>query len=177
MKHQFEGNIYLLGFMGAGKSTIAPILAKKMNLAFIDTDQWIENETGKSIAQIFAEDGEDSFRQYEKKCFEIVSKMSQFVVAAGGGAVMNSTNWLNMKKSGLTVYIKCTPELIMERTAKNKARPLLTGNKNDRFNEIKKLISIRAPYYEYSDIIIDVLNDEPIEKFANRIKKQLEVYI
>ena len=177
MKHQFEGNIYLLGFMGSGKSTVAPILAKKLKRAFFDTDQWIENETRKSISQIFAEEGEDSFRQQEMKCFEMVSQMRQLVVAAGGGAVLYSKNWLNMKKSGLTVYIRCTPELLLERTKAGETRPLLAGNEEGRFNKIKNLLSLRAPYYEYADIIIEVVPGESVEFFARQLFQRLEEYI
>jgi len=177
MKHRFEGNIYLLGFSGSGKSTVAPILAKKLNCAFFDTDQWVENETRKSISQIFAEEGEESFRRQEMKCFEIVAQMRQFVVAAGGGTVLYSKNWLNMKKSGLTVYFRCTPELLFERIKADETRPLLAGTEEERFDKIKNLLTIRAPYYEYADIIIEVVPAESVEIFAERLFQRLEEYI
>ena len=177
MKRQFDGNIYLLGFMGSGKSTVAPILAKKLNRAAFDSDNWIENESGKSISQIFAEEGENVFRELERKCFEIVSQMHQLVVAAGGGAVLSSKNWLNMKKSGLTVYFYCTPALLLDRIKTDETRPLLTGNETEKLNSINEMLSQRAPYYEYADIIIDVVPNELIETFADRVFLRLKEYI
>ncbi len=176
MKHQFEVNIYLIGFMGSGKSTIAPILAKKLNRAFLDIDQWIENETGKSISNIFAEQGEKIFRQLEIKYIETVSQINKLIVAVGGGAVLHPKNWLNMKKSGVTVYFQCTPEILSDRIKIDETRPLLTKNNKDRFDKIENMLKERAPYYDRADIIIEAVAGESADHFTERLIKRLEEY-
>ena len=176
MKKTFKGNIYLIGFMGSGKSTIAPKIAKIMNRPFFDSDSWIENKTGKSISQIFKEEGEDSFRKIEKDCLKMVSQMEQLVVSIGGGAIMFSENWINLKKSGIIIYLKCSFETLWLRIQNSVTRPLLPQDKNERYQEIKKLLVHRAPYYERADIIFPCKEGESPDKIAEQLIKQIRTF-
>jgi len=177
MKKSFDGNIYLTGFMGSGKSTIAPVLANKMNRASFDTDLWIENNYGKSIYQIFKDEGEESFREKEAYCLELVSQMKQFVVAVGGGAIVSSDNWINLKKSGIIIYLKCSMETIWERIKSSESRPLLPQNESERFEKVKSLLTLRSPFYERADIIFPCETGDSTDKTADHLKKLIEAFI
>lgn len=177
MKLKYTGNIYLIGFMGSGKSTIGPLLAKRSKRIFFDTDEWIKNEFGKSILQIFTEDGEDSFRQKEIAGINLVSRMSNLIVAVGGGAVINPENWIRIKNTGISVYLKCSPEEIYRRVKNNKTRPLLIENDKDKYETIKSLMKSREQYYEMADFTVESCKDESREVFANRLIKTLRGYI
>ncbi len=178
MKIGFDQNIYLLGFMGSGKSTMGPLLAKKLKMAFFDTDECVENKSGKSIAQIFLEEGEFSFREQERLCIDMVSHLHQFVVAIGGGAVMFADNWLNIKNSGLTVYLKCPFHAIWDRIKESKTRPLLsTNNSQQQFTKMKELLTKRLPFYERADLIFQCQEGESAIETTNRLARQLEDFI
>jgi len=177
MKKNFNGNIYLIGFMGSGKSTIAPIIATKMNRAFFDSDSWIENKSGKSITQIFTKDGEESFRKTEKECLEMISKMEQLVVSIGGGAIMFSENWINLKKSGITIYLKCSLETLWGRIQNSETRPLLPKNKTERYRQIKNLLKIREPFYERADIIFPVEDGVSPDKIGDQLIERIRIFI
>ncbi|NOZ61580.1 MAG: shikimate kinase [Calditrichaeota bacterium] len=174
IKHP-QKNIYLIGFMGSGKSTVGPLLAKKMNRAFFDTDEWIINETGKTIPEIFAEDGEQFFREKEREAIQIVCKFKNMLVSVGGGAVVDSSNWLTLKKSGLMVYLQCDANEILNRVKNDLNRPLLS-QAEDRLEKITSLLTQRAPIYEKADIIIDANNLTP-ELIAEKIYQKIKDFV
>ena len=163
--------------MGSGKSTIAPKVSQKMNRAFFDSDLWIENKTGKSISQIFKDEGEESFRETEKECLKMVSQMEQMVVAIGGGAIMFSENWINLKKSGITIYLKCALETLWERIQNSETRPLLPKNKNERYQEIQNLLTTRARFYERADIIFPCEEGDLQSKIADQLIERIRKFI
>ena len=177
MKKSFDGNIYLTGFMGSGKTTIAPVLAKKMNRASFDTDLWIENNYGKSIYQIFEEEGENRFRQKETYCLELVSQMEHFVVAVGGGAIVSSKNWINLKKSGIVIYLKYSMETIWNRIKSSDSRPLLPKKTSERFEKVKSLLIKRSPLYERADIIFPCEANISTDKITDQLIEQIEAYV
>jgi shikimate kinase len=172
MKKYPPKNIYLIGFMGSGKSTVGPLLAEKLDHAFFDTDECIVNETGKSIPEIFAEDGEDFFREKEREAIQFVSQLENFVVSVGGGAVMNTRNWLALKSSGLIIYLKCDAESIYQRVKNDLNRPLLNKARNKR-EQISVLLNQRAHTYEQADLIIDTANLTP-ESVVQKIVQEIE---
>jgi len=174
MKLEFFGNIYLIGFMGSGKSTVGPLLAKKIKRVFLDTDEWIENETGLKINEIFTKKGEKWFREKESECIAMVSKMTEMVVSVGGGAVLKPENWLKLKCSGIAIYLKCKPETIIKRIEEDKTRPLIAGNPAQKLDRIKKLLIEREPFYEMADIIIDTSDHDSPEILADRIISRLK---
>ena len=175
MKTPGQDNIYLLGFMGSGKSTVAPLLAKRLNRICFDTDAWIETQTGKSIARIFRDHGEDYFRAKESECVKVVTEMKHLVVALGGGIVLKAENWMKIKSSGITIYLKCDLHEIWDRLRGLPAtRPLLSGDSNHQLETIKKLLTQREPYYARADLMISSCQHESVEVTVKRIQEKLE---
>ncbi|MHB2153887.1 shikimate kinase [Calditrichota bacterium GD2] len=174
-------HIYLTGFMGAGKSRIGRHLADLLNLPFVDTDQEIEKIVGKTVRQIFEEEGEAFFRKQEA---EIVRQVSQHpaprVVALGGGALNNSRSLENIHRSGIVIYLKSAPEAIFKRVAHSRKRPLLDVDEApDReailIKRIEDLLQKRERLYLKADIIIDRDGLEA-EQVAEHLLFQIELY-
>lgn len=165
-------HIFLTGFMGAGKSKIGSLLAEEISHPFVDSDKMIEQETGKTVRQIFEEDGEESFRKMESAVIRSLADCeSPSVIALGGGALTNKKNFDLVTKNGILVYIKSSPEAIYERIKDSKKRPLLNVPEGEKFKEnmlfkIRGLLNKRAAVYEQADIIIerDFLSLEQIVK-------------
>lgn len=124
MKNPVE-NIFLIGAMGAGKTTIGRLLAKELRLDFYDTDHEIESRTGADIAWIFDMEGEEGFRKREEKVIEELSKKSKIVLATGGGAILSEQNRRFLHSRGTVVYLMTTINQQLERTHKDRKRPLL----------------------------------------------------
>ncbi|HDP99099.1 MAG TPA: shikimate kinase [bacterium] len=175
MFNKFGGNIYLIGFMASGKSTIGPLLAKKMKRPFLDTDEWIEVETGLSIAEFFQKYGEAEFRRKENNCIRKIAEINAMVIAVGGGAVINPANWLRLKQSGITIYLKCPVQEIIKRVNKDSSRPLLTGDESQKADRIRNLFLEREPFYEMADITIECQPNDIPETTVKRIIEKLEV--
>lgn len=153
-------NIVLIGFMGCGKSTIGKELAKNFNFSFIDTDNIIKIEQQKSIQEIFDTFGESYFRSIEKKVYEKVSNLKNCVISTGGGVIKDKQNIQNLKKNGIIVYLKATPEKIYENIKYDNKRPLLKNQ--DKFNTICSLLKEREPLYKkYANIVFDVNDGSP----------------
>lgn len=148
------GNIFLVGLMGAGKTTIGRALAKKLNKVFIDSDHEIEARTGVSIPLIFEIEGEESFRQRETEVIRDLSGRHGIVLATGGGAVMRAENREYLKNRGTVVYLRASIQNILQRTSRDKNRPLLqTADPRRRLEELSRQ---REPYYrDLADIVID----------------------
>jgi shikimate kinase len=147
------GNIYLVGFMGTGKTVVGRELAKKKKWLFVDLDELIELKEKRNIADIFAKEGEPYFRRLEKQALKEVAKEKKFVVACGGGIVIDKDNIQVMKDSGTVICLTATAEIILKRTSGYAHRPLL--NVNDPKKQIELLLKLRAPYYELADKTID----------------------
>lgn len=143
------GNIYLVGFMGTGKTSVGKELAKKMKWKFLDLDELIELREKRAIRDIFAKDGESYFRRLESRVLGDVAKEKAFVVACGGGIVINPANIKAMKGSGTMVCLTASPEVILERTSSQAHRPLL--NVKDPKKQIDHLLKLRAAYYAQAD--------------------------
>ncbi|MBU1726537.1 MAG: shikimate kinase [Candidatus Omnitrophica bacterium] len=146
-------NIYLVGFMGTGKSAVGQELAKKKKWKFVDLDQLIEFKEKMLIADIFVNKGEPYFRRSEKKTLKEVAREKKFVVACGGGIVMDEENIKLMKESGSIVCLCASPESILKRTSGYSHRPLL--NVKDPKKQIEFLLKMRAPFYAKADKTID----------------------
>ncbi len=166
-------SIALIGFMGTGKTAAGKLLAEKTGKKFIETDSIIGEKAGKSIPDIFREDGEIGFRQLEIEAVREIANESNAVIACGGGVVLNKINIDRLKERCIIVRLTASPQVIIERTSGDKdERPLL--NVPDRLQQIKELMKFREPYYERSaDITIDTseLNvDSVVEKILNEVK-------
>jgi shikimate kinase len=141
---RFE-NIYLIGLMGAGKTTIGRQLARALKLPFYDSDKAIEESTGVDIPTIFEFEGEEGFRDREQKMLQQLTKMNGIVLATGGGAILREENRKLLKENGFIVYLQCSVDRILERTRRDNLRPLLnTDNPRER---IETLFTQRDPLY------------------------------
>lgn len=150
-----EKNIFLIGFMGSGKSTIAKLLSKETSRELVEMDETIEAEENMTINEIFEKYGETYFRDLESQLIERIAQKGGAVVSCGGGAVLREENIENMKKNGKIIYLSATPETIYERVRFSTNRPLLNGNMNVEY--ISQLMQKRLPMYENAaDEIIDV---------------------
>jgi shikimate kinase len=147
-------NIYLVGMMGAGKTTVGKKLSKAIGWQFVDLDQNIEAMTGVSVATIFEIEGEDGFRQREAQALAMLSTAKNLVVATGGGVVLNPMNRTRMVSSGIVVYLHAAPDLLYSRTKHDKGRPLLQVT--DPLGRIKMLVEKRDPLYrEVADFVVE----------------------
>ena len=146
--------------MGCGKSTIGKELAKNFNFNFIDTDCVIQEEENKSIEEIFNIFGESYFRELEKKVCAQVSNMKNCVISTGGGVIKNIENINNLKKNGIVVYLKATPEKIYQNLKYDDKRPLLKNK--DKFKAICTLLKEREYLYnKYADIVFEINDSSP----------------
>lgn len=152
-------NIYLVGFMGSGKSTVGKILAEKLKMEFIDVDQLIEKEEGMKIADIFEKKGEKYFRNLEKKKIKDLTKEKNLVISTGGGLGADKENMDLMKKTGLVVWLDVSLDEILKRCKGDRNRPLL----NQDHEKIKKLYEERKPIYRTAHIRIKTDDKEPEE--------------
>ena len=147
-------NIYLVGLMGAGKTTIGRSLAKRLSLSFVDTDKEIEARTGVTIPTIFEIEGEDGFRKREAQVIAETSAKSGLVVATGGGGVLREENRVNMRLGGFVIYLNVPPQTLWERTRNDRNRPLLLVT--DPLLKLNQLFAIRDPLYrEVANLIVD----------------------
>ena len=124
--------IFLIGYMGSGKSTLGRRLAKHLNVQFVDMDHYIEERNYKTIPQIFAEEGEAEFRKKERKALEELAEFTDIVIATGGGAPCFFDNIDVMNRTGKTIYLNINPEILAERLMKSKTeRPLIKGKSRE----------------------------------------------
>jgi len=141
-----SGNIFLVGPMGAGKSTVGRQLAKALGRSFFDSDKEIEKRTGVSISWIFEMEGEEGFRAREHKVIDELSQLKDIVLATGGGAVLSESNRRLLRARGNVIYLSASAEQLSRRTSKDKSRPLLqTENPKQK---IVSLLAERGPLYE-----------------------------
>ena len=138
-------NIYLIGLMGAGKTTIGRQLAKALHLPFYDSDKAIEEQTGVDIPTIFEYEGEDGFRAREQNMIQELTQINGIVLATGGGAIIREKNRLALKENGFVVYLQCSVDKILLRTKRDTQRPLLLSD-NPR-ERVEKLFSEREAFY------------------------------
>ena len=164
-------NIVLLGFMGTGKSVVGRRLAAELQYRFIDTDQMIEERTGKKISEIFAQEGEAQFRALESEVAQEAAQRKNHVISTGGGIVLNPANLEVLGQNGILVSLQARPEIIFKRVQKRAGqRPLLQGP--DPLSEIKRLVLEREPHYRRVSFTIDT-SDIPLEEVVHLIKKKV----
>src|SRR5690606_11540791 len=148
------GNIFLVGLMGAGKTTVGKALAKKLNKRFVDSDQEIEARTGASIPLIFEIEGEASFRQREAEVIRDLTSQQDIVLATGGGAVLNPQSRAYLKERGTVIYLRASVNSLLQRTSHDRNRPFLQNA--DPRKTLEDLTRIREPLYnEVADFVID----------------------
>ena len=138
-------SIFLVGPMGAGKTTVGRLLAKQLSREFVDSDWYIELQTGADIAWIFAKEGEAGFRARETRAIDELTQQQHIVLATGGGAVLCEDNRRFLHERGIVVYLNAPVDIQMARTAKDKSRPLLQQPNPRKI--LQNLYQIRDPLY------------------------------
>ncbi|MCK5869295.1 shikimate kinase [Methylococcaceae bacterium HT1] len=147
-------NIYLIGLMGAGKTTVGRLLAKSLAVPFYDSDKAIEDITGVDIATIFEFEGEKGFRVRENKMINELTELEDIVLATGGGVILNADNRQRLQENGFVVYLQCSVDRILDRTSRNTQRPLL--NVDSPREKIQSILDERESLYlSCADFVID----------------------
>jgi shikimate kinase len=160
--------IFLVGFMGSGKSSVGRALARRMGYEFLDLDQLIESRAGKTIREIFSESGQDHFRKLEAEAIRSLHGLKRTVVATGGGAYVDQANRDLMRQMGRAIWLACPFEICFARIAGDHSRPLASSR-----NYLETLFNQRLPSYRQADLIVQT-GDSTAEEIAELITKLLE---
>ncbi len=165
-------NVFLVGLMGVGKTTIGRPLAKRLNMEFVDCDRELEERTGATISLIFDVEGEAGFREREARMLQELTRRENIVLATGGGAILREDNRRALRTNGTVVYLYAPVDMLVERTRSSKNRPLLqTDNPRETF---ERLMAERdALYRQEADIIVDVSDRTP-QTIARDIARRLK---
>lgn len=150
--------LYLIGYMGSGKSTVGKMLAAALGYSFVDLDLFIEQRYLKSVSQLFAEYGEAHFREVEHRALLEVSTFEQVVISTGGGSPCFFNNMEFMNREGLTIYLKATVNTLYERLLKGRnKRPLIANKtKEELVQYIEQMLEKREPFYSQSALIFPI---------------------
>ena len=146
-------NIALIGFMGAGKSSVGHLVAEQLHFDYLDTDEIIQGRAGRTITEIFATDGEPAFRKMEADLVKELAARTKTVMATGGGLPVNPENLAGLKTYALVVCLWASPETIWERVKHQTHRPLL--HDPDPRQKIRDLLAAREPFYKQADVLIN----------------------
>lgn len=174
--------IFLTGFSGSGKSTIGPLLANSLGYEFVDLDALIESERGKSINQIFADEGEIAFRQLEVRTLEKLIQRSKTVISLGGGVLEQPQAFALVTQAGTLVYLKSPVKTLARRLSNKTDRPLLKGEQGEKLSqeEIEKkiaaLLARREPRYECADITVET-DAKRIGSTVEELTRKIERYM
>lgn len=167
--------IYLIGYRGTGKSIVARSLAQQLGCEWFDTDDWIEQQAGKSILQVFTEDGEPSFREWEVRAVETLSKKGQAVVALGGGAILRDENRRTISHGRAVVWLTASVDTILTRLTNDPTtasrRPRLSAASNR--SEVEIILDQRMPLYRECATLIVNTEGKSAEEVAAEIAEQL----
>ena len=170
----FDYNIVLIGFMGAGKSTISDYLSTMFAMEVVEMDQLIAEREGMSISDIFETYGEEYFRNMETNLLIEMQEKKNVIISCGGGVAMRERNVAEMKKNGRVVLLTAHPQTILDRVKDSDDRPLLNGHKNVEY--IEQLMEARREKYEAAaDIVVDTDNKTVLQICEDLIQKLLEM--
>ncbi len=167
-------HIILIGFMGAGKTTVGRSLSRRLQRQLLDTDAMIEARAGMSVSRIFETEGEASFRRTESEVLSgLAQRRSPVIVSTGGGMPLREENRRMLRQMGHVVYLRVKPETVCARLASDTSRPLLQGG--DRKEKIRALLAERGPVYEAAaHIAVDTDRKRP-DQIAEEILKALDM--
>jgi shikimate kinase len=146
-------NLALIGFMGAGKTSVGRLVAEQLHFDYLDTDELIQSRTGRPIVEIFSTDGEAAFRKMEQALVGELAARTKTVIATGGGLPMNPQNLVSLKTHALVVCLWASPEKIWERVKNQTHRPLL--HDADPQKKIRELLVAREPFYRQADVLLN----------------------
>jgi shikimate kinase len=159
-------NVVLVGFMGSGKTAVGRRIAQRLGYAFLDTDQFIEQQVGCPISQLFEEKGEPFFRALENRLVEQFAKLDNHVISTGGGMLTSPGNPERMRGAGLTVFLNADPEEILKRLERDTRRPKL--KEGELRETVERLLAERMPLYQASAITVDTKG-----KSVNRVAGEI----
>lgn len=171
--------IILIGYMGAGKTTLGKMLAREMVLDFIDLDCYIENRYRKTVSALFQERGEDGFRLLEQRMLHEVAEFEDVLISSGGGTPCFFDNMQYMKQQAVTVYLKASPDVLAAHLRMGKQQRPLIAQKNDDelMAYIRESLEQREPYYSQADLVFDIArldNSEAIKASVERLLEELK---
>jgi len=146
-------NLALIGFMGTGKSSAGRLAADILRFTFLDTDRVIEARAGSTISELFAQQGEPVFREWERRIVEELTRRSKTVIATGGGLPLDEANIVSLKSHALVLCLWASPETIFERVRHHDHRPLL--NEPEPLERIRTLLAVREPHYRQADVLLN----------------------
>lgn len=170
-----SGNVFLIGMMGAGKTTVGKLLAKQMNKKFVDCDEEIQRRTGVTIPHIFDVEGEDGFRRREAAAIHDLAQRNSLVVATGGGVVLNAQNCAELSQNGIVVYLKSSVHDLWQRTRHDRNRPLLQTA--DPHAKLQELYEQRDPLYVgVADLVIQS-GKQSAQSLTLKLQHELEQLI
>lgn len=171
----------MIGYMGAGKTTLGKSLARHLGLEFIDLDWYIENRFHQSVSQLFATRGEEGFRKIEQNMLHEVAEFEDVVISAGGGTPCFFDNMEYMNRQGLTVYLKATPEILRTHLRMGKQKRPLIAQKNDEELDIfiRESLDKRESYYNQARLIFDIGlldNGMRIQESVKKLEEEVRNY-
>lgn len=167
-----KDHIFLIGFMGAGKSTVARALVRRLHCPLVEMDEEIVKEQGRTINEIFDKYGEDRFRDIESQFILDLGNRKTSVVSCGGGVVVRPENTQYMRKSGKVVYLQASPQTVYERVKGSSSRPILNGHMNVEY--IAQLMEKRRSLYEAAADFTIITDYKNAEEIAGEIVDRLE---
>ena len=172
----YDKPIFLTGFMATGKSKVGRVLAQQLGRVFVDTDEMIVDAAGKTIPEIFEQDGEPTFRQLEHEAIQRASKMDNVIVSLGGGAITQARNWDVIRGTGVCLCFTASVDTIYERVSrKRNERPLLAGLDDDGLRtKIKTMLKERDAFYQQADVFVTSTEDRSPEDTAALALAELE---
>ena len=169
--HRLTRNIYFTGFMGAGKSRVGEATAKSLGWRFVDTDRFVEERAGKTIPEIFAQDGEAEFRRMEREAIEELSTRSYHVIALGGGALTQPTVAETIKRTGILVRLNASVDVLSERIGRKDNRPLMAGLDDERRKaKIRKMLAEREKFYALADFAVESSEELTVDDLVAKIR-------
>ncbi|MGC9526156.1 MAG: shikimate kinase [Limnospira sp.] len=167
LEQQLQGiNIYLIGMMGAGKSTVGKVLARELGYRFFDTDQVVSQVARRSIPEIFESDGEAGFRMLESQVLSELCSYRRLAIATGGGIVSEQMNWSYLQH-GIVIWLDVPPDRLFERLKGDNSRPLLQHP--DPLGRLKDILEQRRSRYAQADLSFTIENDDTPEEIVERI--------
>lgn len=167
-------NLYLVGMMGAGKTTVGRVLAQKLDYRFVDTDAVIEQAAGQSISELFAQSGEEAFRSLETQVLSELSAYPRLAIATGGGIVLRQKNWSYLHH-GIVVWLDVPVEQLYSRLQGSSDRPLL--NSPDPLQTLQQLLEQRQHLYAQADLRVLVSGSETPDEIGDRVLSELKTVL
>jgi shikimate kinase len=167
----FPANVFLVGMMGAGKTSVGKLLARKLGKVFHDSDHVIEERTGVRISVIFELEGEPGFRARETAALEELTKLPDVVLATGGGAVLSAHNRGLLRERGTVVYLRAGVNELWNRTRHDRNRPLLQTN--DPYGRLCELHALRDPLYREVAHVIMETGTQSLKSLVNKLEQRL----